>query len=73
MSRIVLLDSGPLGRVSNPRASAENRRCQAWAKSLRAKSLMLRVPEIADYEVRRELLRAKRGLVDPVRQRYPQR
>jgi predicted nucleic acid-binding protein len=54
----VLLDTGPLGLVSNPNASAENERCVFWMRSLAASGVEVMLPEIADYEVRRELLRA---------------
>ena len=57
MSRVVLLDAGPLSRVTHPRI--ERARDNAlWLRNLRAAGVLVRVPEIADYEVRRELLRA---------------
>lgn len=58
MSIVVLLDSGPLGLVTNPNASPTNRRCAEWLRSLGRAGIGVIVPEIADYEVRRELLRA---------------
>ena len=58
MSTVVLLDTGPLGLVTNPRASDISRRCVRWLDSLTASNVRIVVPEIADYEVRRELLRA---------------
>jgi predicted nucleic acid-binding protein len=58
MSIIVLLDAGPLGMVSNPNASAINLECFQWMESLVISGAQVLVPEIADYEVRRELLRA---------------
>ena len=57
---IVLLDAGPLGMVSNPKASARNRACYDWLRSVAAEGGTVLVPEIADYEVRRELLRANK-------------
>ena len=33
MSRIILLDSGPLGLITNPSASEENRECSAWIQA----------------------------------------
>ena len=61
MTRFVLLDAGPLGQLSNPRAVPGMR---AWFDRLNAAGVVVAVPEIADYEVRRELLRAgkARGL-----------
>ena len=60
MSRLVLLDAGPLGMVSNPRSNPEAEECKTWLASLVQRGLDVVIPEIADYEVRRELLRAKR-------------
>jgi hypothetical protein len=57
---IVLLDAGPLGLVTNPRATPENQQCKQWLTTLLASGVRVWVPEIADYEVRRELLRAGR-------------
>ena len=57
---IVLLDAGPLGIVSNPNASAVNKECYGWMESLIISGVQVFVPEIADYEVRRELLRANK-------------
>ena len=56
MAKPVILDAGPLGMVSHPKAEAENKRAAAWLKSLLAAGTLVIVPEIADYEVRRELL-----------------
>lgn len=57
---IVLLDAGPLGMISNPHASASNRECYEWMESLIIGGNQVFIPEIADYEVRRELLRANK-------------
>lgn len=57
MSRIVLLDAGPLGMISHPRNHPE---IKAWLGDLLQAGAIVRVPEIADYEVRRELLRARK-------------
>jgi len=54
----VFLDTGPLGTVSNPKSSPEGDACKAWLEGLVARGTRVLVPEIADYEVRRELLRA---------------
>jgi sugar phosphate isomerase/epimerase len=58
MSVIVLLDDGPLGMVTNPKSSPENEACKNWLASLAYKGIEVVIPEIADYEVRRDLLRA---------------
>ena len=60
MSRIVLLDAGPLGMATNPNRSPSNLACTRWLQELIAGGVRVLVPEIADYEVRRELLRAKK-------------
>lgn len=57
---IVLLDSGPLSLVTNPKLSTESIACNEWLESLLLNGIRVLVPEIADYEVRRELLRAGR-------------
>ena len=59
MSRVVLLDAGPLGLLTNPRRTPPVLRGVAWMPGLVAGGIALRVPEIADYEVRRELLRIR--------------
>lgn len=65
MSRLILLDSGPLGMVTNPKAKGIPLDCQLWLKSLLQRGERVAIPEIADYEVRRELLRA--GLLQSLR------
>jgi predicted nucleic acid-binding protein len=55
---IVLLDAGPLGMITNPRISSENEACKTWLAGLAYRGIEVVIPEIADYEVRRELLRA---------------
>ncbi|MBD1811953.1 nucleic acid-binding protein [Microcoleus vaginatus DQ-U2] len=64
MSRIIILDSGPLGMVTNPQAKPPYLECQLWLDSLLQNGEMVLLPEIADYEVRRELIRAgkERGI-----------
>ena len=56
--RIVFLDAGPLGLISNPRGLAAAVQCRQWVKDLSASGVRVMIPEIADYEVRRELIRA---------------
>jgi predicted nucleic acid-binding protein len=58
MSTLVCLDTGPLGMVTNPRATAQTDRCTRWLEGLLARGARVLIPEIADYELRRELLRA---------------
>ena len=58
MSSIIILDTGPLGAVSHPEPEGANRECYEWFKRAVASGRRVIVPEIADYEVRRELIRA---------------
>lgn len=60
MSTLVLLDTGPLGMVTNPRATEQTERCNRWMEGLLARGVRVLIPEIADYELRRELLRAEK-------------
>ncbi len=60
MSFVVVLDAGPLGMITNPRSSLENERCKNWLATLVQQGVDVVIPEIADYEVRRELLRAEK-------------
>ncbi|HEY9802851.1 MAG TPA: PIN domain-containing protein [Leptolyngbyaceae cyanobacterium] len=54
MSRVILLDTHPLSAVTHPKAEPKVRQ---WLQSLQNTETVIRVPEIADYELRRELLR----------------
>ena len=64
MSRTILLDSGPLGLITNPKESPQSLACADWLQRLVASGARVILSEISDYEVRRELLRARkmRGL-----------
>ena len=61
MSVVVLLDAGPLGLATNPTGMPEAAQCNQWLQSLLLRGVSVLVPEIADYEVRRELLRIGSG------------
>lgn len=56
----IVLDSGPLGLVTNPRMSPQATACLRWVQMLLSSGRSVIVPEIADYEIRRELLRAEK-------------
>ena len=59
MSRVILLDAGPLGLVTKRRGVPEAEACRAWvARCLRQEAHIL-VPAIAYYEVCRELERMR--------------
>lgn len=55
-----MLDAGPLGLVTNPRMSPESEACAQWLQTHITSGSRTIIPEIADYEVRRELLRANK-------------
>ena len=55
---IILLDSGPVGLLAHSRSTeSPARECNEWARRLLQVGHRLIVPEIIDYEVRRELIR----------------
>src|SRR5262245_58095176 len=56
--RLVILDTGALGLLTHPRAKPDARDCRQWAQALLASNIRVIVPGIADYELRRELIRA---------------
>jgi hypothetical protein len=59
MQEIVSLDSGPLGLASGRPGSHARDRCRFWIGGLLARPVEVVVPEIPDYEVRRELTRVR--------------
>lgn len=60
MARLILLDSGPLGLLTAPPRKAASQPCAQWLASLIQANCRVVVPEIIDYELRRELLRARK-------------
>ncbi len=56
--RIVVLDSGPLGLAAMSPVRPDAVRCHAWLLALEMAGVLVAVPEVADYETRRELIRA---------------
>jgi predicted nucleic acid-binding protein len=60
VSRIILLDTGPLGLLAQPRPTPESLLCCQWANEVQAAGSLIHIGEVADYEVRRELLRARK-------------
>ena len=60
VNSVVALDAGPLGLVTNPKRSPESLACARWLQGLVAGGSRVVLPEIADYEVRRELVRGRR-------------
>lgn len=58
MSKLLLLDSGPLGRLAHPKRTLV---VSQWIAAVHDSGDLLVIPEIADYEVRRSLLLAGLG------------
>jgi len=54
----VFLDAGPLGLVTNPKKTPDTIAAAQWVFDMEAAGHRFIVPAIADYEVRRELIRA---------------
>lgn len=57
MKAIIILDTGVLGKVTNPKT---NQDCLKWLSTLEPRGYKVAIPEIADYELRRELIRANK-------------
>jgi predicted nucleic acid-binding protein len=60
VSLTILLDTGPLGLVTNPKPSSQSLDCARWLQAMVGRGCRVLVPEIADYELRRELIRANK-------------
>ena len=60
MSKVILLDSGPLGTIVHPKCKHEKREydveIREWLEYLNQNNFELRIPKIIDYELRRNLL-----------------
>jgi hypothetical protein len=56
--QVIVLDSGPLALITQRKGVAAADECRAWLSTHLRRGVRAMVPEIADYEVRRELLRA---------------
>ena len=57
MARTVVLDAGPLGLLCVCTGVIEADRCGDWLQSIVAGRANIVIPVVADYEVRRELIR----------------
>ena len=53
MNKVVLVDSTPLGQITHPKIKPEVRN---WLQNLNNQEIQLLIPEIVDYELRRQLL-----------------
>ena len=59
MIKIVVLDSGPVGLLTRRKGIPLVDACREWQANLLTQDVRIILPEIVDYEVRRELLRLK--------------
>ena len=59
MSDAVVFDAGPLGLLVNPNNTSKPVAIRAWVAALQRAGRRVLIPEIADYEVRRELARIR--------------
>lgn len=60
VERAIVLDTGPIGLITNPKLSSHGIACNQWLQAHLNVGNRVIIPEIADYEVRRELLRANK-------------
>jgi predicted nucleic acid-binding protein len=58
VSLVIALDAGPLGLLTHHKDNQEAEFCRQWLAGQIMAGSQVVVPAIADYEVRRELLRA---------------
>lgn len=56
----MFLDTGILGMVTHPKGGEDAKDCAMWLESLLEQNHAVCIPEICDYELRRELIRANR-------------
>ena len=60
MNRLIILDSSPAGLVTNPSQAPATLAITKWLADCEAKGNTVCLPEIIDYELRRELIRANK-------------
>jgi len=58
--KLIVLDSTPLGLLVQPFSSPNGDRCRKWLLGKVSSGMKVLLPELADYEVRRELVRARK-------------
>lgn len=58
MIRAVILDTSPLGLLTRRKGALDLAECQKWIRDHTAAGTRIVVPEVADYEIRREMVRA---------------
>jgi hypothetical protein len=57
MARIIVLDSTPLGLACRRRGHPGGDACRTWLHALRLAGVLVVLPENANFEIRRELIR----------------
>lgn len=55
---IISLDTSPLSLITHPKADADADACKRWLAGHLVRGTRVVVPEVVDFELRRELLRA---------------
>ena len=55
---LYILDSGPFGLATHPKFSPDSAKLKSWLASILVAGVRVVVPEVVEFEVRRELLRA---------------
>jgi hypothetical protein len=58
MLQAIILDSHPLSLICQRRGKPDADACRQWLADCMQSGVRVHVPEVADYEVRRELIRA---------------
>ena len=66
MSAAVVLNADPAGILSNPNSTHRVMKCRQWLVDWLVAGRRVLLPEVVDYEVRRELIRA----IDTVKKRW---
>ena len=61
MATIVVLDTGPVGVLTNPRLTPVPMAIRKWLADLLTANRRVILPEISDYEIRRELMRGRKS------------
>jgi len=59
INTVIFLDTGVLGMLIHPKGAAANLDCNKWLEELVKNGIEVVVPEICDYELRREMVRRK--------------
>ena len=54
--KVIVLDSGPLGVLTNPNSTSKTRAARQWLNDHVLVGNQFVIPEIIDYEIRRELI-----------------